>query len=404
MPRPRKSARLWLRPRRADRAAIYVILDGGKEVSTGCGESDLAGAERAFQAYLLKKHDPDRAIRDRDPNQIKIADSISLYWTSHVNKPGKQLSRPDAIRKRLNSLLDFFGENIVGEIDAGLQERYVAERASAIADDKDRLPHECQSAPRRELEDLSAVINCALRRAGGASFVFRPTLPDNVDPRQRWLTRSEAARLIRSAWRMRAQNNRRTGQHVARFILVSLYTGSRTGDVCNAALMPTIGRGYVDLETGMFQRKPDNKRATDKRQPTVPLPPRLLAHIRRWQRLGISTRFVIENQGQPVKSLKTVWPAIVEAAGLATDDPKQKVLRHTLRHSAISWMLRAGVAISKVGDYCGVSEAVIRKVYKHHLPGNFDEVTEAAHAFGRTVTPMKRPRYARTKIEHGASG
>jgi integrase len=294
-------------------------------------------------------------------------------------------------------VLDFFGENIIGEITGPLQEDYVSRRAAEIADDKDKLPHECQSAPRRELEDLSAAINHALRRAGGASFVFRPTLPDNVDPRLRWLSRSEAARLIWAAWRMRAKyNNRRTGQHVARFILIALYTGSRTGDICNAALMPTIGRGYVDLDSGIFQRKPNNKRETDKRQPTVPLPSRLLVHMRRWRRLGISKRFVIEYQGKPVQSLKTVWPTIVEAAGLATDDPHQKVLRHTLRHTAISWMLRANVAISKVGDYCGVSEAVIRKVYKHHLPGNFDDVTEAAHEFGRTVTPMKRPRNLRT--------
>lgn len=384
MSRPSKSARLWLRPARGDRATIHVILDRGKEISTGCGASDAAGAERALQDYLRRKHDPANAIRDRDPNQITIADAVALYWKEHVNRPGKELARPDAIRAKLNRLLDFFGENIVGEVTGPLQEAYVIRRSSEIADDQDKMPHECHSAPRRELEDLSAAINHALRRAGGASILFRPTLPDDVDPRLRFLTRPEVAALIRAAWRQGAK-------HVARFILVSLYTGSRSGDVTDAAMMPTIGRGHVDLATGEFRRKPDGKRATNKRQPTVPLPSRLLAHIRRWHRLGISKRFVIEYQGQPVKSFKTAWPVIVEKAGLATEDPKQKVLRHTLRHTAISWMLRAGVPIDRVSDYCGVSVAIIRKVYKHHLPGSFDAVLDAAHDFGRTVTPMARP-------------
>ena len=85
MPRPRKSARLWLRPSRQDRAEVYVILDRGKETSTGCGKGDAAGAERRFEAYLKAKHDP-RAGRGGDPNAVKVADAISVYWTEHAQK------------------------------------------------------------------------------------------------------------------------------------------------------------------------------------------------------------------------------------------------------------------------------------------------------------------------------
>ena len=43
---------------------------------------------------------------------------------------------------------------------------------------------------------------------------------------------------------------RAVGRHVARFILVGLYTGTRSAAICGAALMPTVGRGHVDLEQG----------------------------------------------------------------------------------------------------------------------------------------------------------
>src|SRR5262249_31707919 len=75
-------------------------------------------------------------------------------------------------------------------------------------------------------------------------------LPPERPPRERWLTRSEAARLIWSAWRYREvqlgnKTERRSRQHVARFILVALYTGTRASAVCGAALQSTIVFGWT---------------------------------------------------------------------------------------------------------------------------------------------------------------
>jgi integrase len=105
--------------------------------------------------------------------------------------------------------------------------------------------------------------------------------------------------------------------------------------------------------------------------------------MRRWQRLGISRHSVIEYQGRSINRLRKGWDSVVEAAELATDDPRQKVVRHTLRHTAISWYLANGVNIETVSEYSGVSVATIRKVYRHALPGTFDTIMDAAHKFGR---------------------
>jgi integrase len=373
MPRPSKSARLWLRPARKDRAEIYVILDAGKETSTGCGKGDLAGAERCFETYLRAKHDP-RAGRGGDPNAVQVADAISVYWTERASK----LARPKAIRKRLDNLLDFFGLYVVADLNGTLQRRYVEQRGF-------------QSAARRELEDLAAAINWHLRdKVGGAIQQFRPVLPDAPEARDRWLTRAEAAHLVWTAWRARQRfrggsPGPYSSKHVARFILVGLYTGTRAGAICGAALLPTIGRGYVDLDKGIFVRKGLGVRETNKRQPTVDISPRLLAHMRRWKRLGISNHSVIEWQGKPVARITKAFENIRGIANLPDVSP------HTLRHTSITWYLRAGVAISDVADYCGVSEAIIRRHYKHHMPGTFNRVFESLPRFGRTATPMKRP-------------
>jgi integrase len=345
---------------------VWVILDGGKEVSTGFGQGDLAGAEQAFAGYVAKKHDPRKAVRQGDPNQVRVADAISVYWIERAQK----LSRPETIHKRLDTLLDFFGLKVVGELNGSLQRDYAEKRGS-------------HSAARRELEDLAAAINHTLRdKVGGAIQQFRPVLPDAAEARDRWLTREEAAHLIRTAWRARKRHRGGTpgpymSKHLARFILVALYSGTRAGAICNAALVPSIGRGHVDLERGVFHRKAIAARTTNKRQPTVDIMPRLLAHMRRWHRLGISKHSVIEYQGEPVLRVSKTFETIREAANLPDVSP------HTLRHTSISWYLRAGVAISDVSDYCGVSEAIIRRHYKHHLPGTYNRVFEAAPRFGK---------------------
>jgi integrase len=381
MPRPSKGARLALFKAKG-RTTVWNIRDGRRTVGTGCIESDRAGAERKLASYIIGKHDPKASKSGGDPNAVKIADALSVYMTEKI--AAGAIARPKPLIKMVENLGTFFAERTIGQLTGTLQREFARQRGS-------------QSAARRELETLAAAINYHIRdMVGGVQTLFRPVLPDAMPARERWLTRSEATRLIWAAWRKRCDHDgtekgRYTSQHIARFILVGLYTGTRAGAICGATLIPTIGRGHVNLETGQFRRLAYGKKETNKRQPTVDLPPRLLTHIRRWNRLGISTRAVVEYQGEPVLRVSKGWDGVVERAGLASEIRELKVIPHTLRHTAISWYLRSGVPIDKVSDYCGVSIAIIKKVYAHHIPGGFDGVIEASGRMGRaTDTQQKR--------------
>jgi integrase len=94
------------------------------------------------------------------------------------------------------------------------------------------------------------------------------------------------------------KTTRASRKHVARFILVGLYTGRRAAAICAAALQPMTGRAFIDLERGIFYRRPSGAAETKKQRPPVPLPRRLLAHLRRWKRRG--QRFYVEWNGDPV--------------------------------------------------------------------------------------------------------
>ena len=401
MPRISRGPRLELKQYK-DRFPKWVIRDGQQTLGTGCDERDRTGAERKLAEYIVAKHDPAAALNRNNPNETKIADVLSLEMR-RIAKADMPVGRKNELITVLQNMGNWFANKAIGDLTGELQERYAQHRMRIVMKSIDgrrtvvKTDDPAPIAAYRDLKMLASAINRYFKsKVGGVWTRFSPVLPDAPQSRLRWLTRDEAAKLIRTAWRLRRGDSgipgkpgRYTSRHIARYILVGIYTGSRHGDICNAAVMPSIGRGYVDLERGIFKPKPDDKRATSKRQPTIPIPPRLLAHMRRWQRLGISKHSVIEFNGKPITRVRDGWETVVEKAELATDDPRQKIIRHTLRHTAISWYLqpdrRTGKAvdIEVVSLYCGVSTATIRKVYRHVMPGTFSPLLEASNYFGR---------------------
>jgi integrase len=231
------------------------------------------------------------------------------------------------------------------------------------------------AAARRELEDLRAAINYH-RREGLCSEIISVMLPSKPDSREKWLTRPEAARLLWAAWRakqvLRDQQTRRAvSQHIARFILIGLYTGSRSAAICGAALMPTVGKGHVDLEHGVFYRRAIGRRQTKKRQPPVKLPPRLLAHMRRWKRLRLSKNAVVEWNGQPIKSVRKGFAAAARTAGLSDVTP------HILRHTCATWLMQKGVNLWDAAGFLGMTVQQLEQGYGHHHP-DYQEAAVAA--------------------------
>jgi hypothetical protein len=77
--------------------------------------------------------------------------------------------------------------------------------------------------------------------------------------------------------------------------------------------MPTVGRGWVDTENGVFYRKAGGTKATKKRQPSIRMPPRLLAHVRRWERRRLSIRAVVEWNGKPVTRINKAFRSVRRA-------------------------------------------------------------------------------------------
>jgi integrase len=107
----------------------------------------------------------------------------------------------------------------------------------------------------------------------------------------------------------------------------------------------------------------------------APIPPRLLAHLRRWQRLGLVGGHFVEFNGKPIASVKTAFSRAVMLADLSAEGGK--IVPHTLRHTAATWLMQRGVPIWQAAGYLGMSAEMLDRVYGHHSP---DHLKGAANA------------------------
>lgn len=404
MPRPKKSARLWLRPERRDKAgrlvsnAAWVILDGGKHYGTGCAPSEVEQAERQLQEHIASKYQPTRL--ERELAAISVSDVISIYMDDRG--PGEDADPVQRKRfaGRVHRLNEFWGTKTLAEVTGATCREYVRVRGKP-------------GGARRDLEDLRAAISYHQAEGFHRGEVV-VVLPEKGAPRDRWLTRQEAARLLWVCWSLAEVQTRHRGaqkgqelptkkyplRHLARFILIGLYTGTRAAAIASASPVRSPGHSYVDLDNGIFYRLAEGARQTKKRQPPAPIPPRLLAHLRRWAAKGDSNTHFVEWAGKPVASVKTAFKRATEKAGL------EGVTPHTLRHTAATWLMQQGVPIWETAGFLGMSPEMVEKTYGHHHP---DHLAGAAKAIGyrrqkpanasSNVSPTIRPDRTRTKAD-----
>ena len=275
--------------------SVWIIIDGKQHIATGCLEYQAGEAEKRLANYISDKYRPARHVRELE--LIDVADVLSIYLDDCGSRVGDQPKLERAI-SRLNN---FWGGKMLSEITSAECRAYVKSRGKT-------------GGARSDLETMRAAIN----HHGKENLhhgVVRVTLLPKGAPRDRWLTRAEAARLLWTCWRYREtqtvhrgrhkghriETEKRPLRHLARFILIGLYTGTRAGAIAAASPYRSLGNSFVDIDEGIFFRQAIGRRASKKRQPPAPIPARLLGHMRRWVRRGVVTSHFVEWNGAPVR-------------------------------------------------------------------------------------------------------
>lgn len=403
MPRPPKGPRLYLRRGRSDSRTgralpdTYFIRDGQVQVGTGCGPDRLSEAEGCLARYLAEKWRPTsggRAGQPSDPGDVLVAEVLAYY----AKERAPELARPSDAGFRITTLLAGWGDCSLADVRPSSCKAYVAARTSqrlrrAKYGEAARPCVDPQTA-RRELEDLSAAIAFWDKEY---PLTARPSLwypPKPESPRDA-LTRADAAKLLKAAlgWRWEAAEGRwrrlspsacANRNHVRRFILTGLYTGTRPGVIPKILWQMSATQAWADLEEGMIYRRGKLEREhRTKRRPVVRLPNRLLAHMRRWKAMDAKAAVVskkplgtvVHHGGRAISGrLRRAFDSCVSDAGLDAE-----ISPHWMRHTCATWLMQARVDLWEAAAFTGMTVATLEKCYGHHRP---DHQAAARKALG----------------------
>ena len=366
MPQKRKPPRLWLRTEtRAGRTTrSWIIIDGTTHVRTGCLEDQVADAERKLAEHIAAKFTPQGGGR---ASEILISEVLLVYEAEKADGTAD----PKRTRATIERMNDYMGDKPVAQIRGKLCRAYAAHRETA-------------TGARRDLEVLRAAVK-HYHKEYGLDVMPAFTLPDKSVPRERFLTRSEAAALLWAClgWEKVDDNWLRRryhrGSHLARLVLIGLYTGTRPGAIKALQWISNTTGGWADLDRGVIFRRAEGERvAHNKRKPPVKMARRLLAHMKRWKRMDGWTdqqagyRYIVHYYGAPITKENKAFRSAIAAAGLGED-----VTPHILRHTRGTWLANSGVPSGQAASSLGLTTDEYERTYLHNDPSFQQDAADA---------------------------
>lgn len=326
---------------------VWFIRDriDGRQVQRSTGTDDIGRAEERLASYIAEKVDRTRdAIRGgRHPAEIAVTDILAIYGEDVA--PGT--ADPARIGYAIDALVPFWTGKSVAQVRGSTCRRYARQREGrGIGPGTIRRELGALQAAGRYCEQEGIVDNFPAQ-------IWKPAEPPGKD---RWLTRDEAARLLRSARKFR-----RTSRYMIPFILLTLYCGQRKGATLSLQWVPNVAGGWCDLDHDRFDFRRGGEAETAKRRAHMPVHHKVKWLLRRQRR--ITRRYVIERvDGNRLADIKKGFGEIVDDAGLVDVTP------HTLIHTCCTWLMRDGIDPSDGARWTGKTVQTFERKYAHHHP------------------------------------
>jgi integrase len=293
-------------------AAVWT--ENGRTRRVSLGETDPEIAEATFRDWVAQQQ------LVRPTGVITCGYILDSYFDA----------KPDIIRRR--HLLDFFRHHLPTGINQPLLDAYSRTRSGLAP-----------ATIRTELGILNSALKWAVRTKIIPEAPFIP-LPEGSPPRELWITRKEADKLVRAAGSF----------HVELFILIAKNTAARAGAILDLK-WDRVKHGRIDFN------EPEKPR-TRKKRATVPITPELAAALHEAKK-GARTDYVIEYAGRPVQSIKKAFHRAAVRAGMPDVTP------HVLRQSVATWLAGDGVPLEQVAAMLGNSVKMVERVYAKYTPG-----------------------------------
>lgn len=377
MPRPNKGP--YLSTGKAGRYDI-AWTENGRSRRRSTGTSDFRKAQKILAQFIL--------LEDRERRElIEVSDELLVsdilgdpdapprrageprpqdYWHEHCLPNVNSLVTQGANVRRL---LGYFGHMAVRSIKSSDVTNYIWAR-----EEGEIGRPATNGGINRELSVLVAAINHAVREKRlKTDDAPKIKLLPPAAPKDRWLTRDEAARLLEAAKAARTPR-------VFKFVVLALGTASRKGAI------QTLRPSQIDLENNIISLNPPGRRQTKKRRSEVPISSWLRPYI-------VDMLKDVRGDDYILGSSTDIWESFNRAvvrAGLSED-----VTPHTLRHTWATWAAQAGMSMVDIAAILGDTIHTVMKNYLHHSPDHLKKAINgvAMPSFGETSALTQNSAY-----------
>lgn len=302
--------------------------EGGKRRRFRLGEIAEEPARSALHAF----------VRQRQKLAVQEGDTLRHLADAYIadrREEGKQVQKMIWI---WNVIGPTFGPLRAADITREVCRAHIEER---------RVAGRLDNTINTELRLLRSILNWSAksRLIPAAPYIW---MPPPAAPRDRHLSRDEAARLLDAA----------ELPHVRLFIVLAIGTAARM----RAILGITWDR--VDLRRGLIDLRDPALEKTNKGRAIVPINDSARAALLE-AKAGALSPYVIEWSGKGVGSIKRAMGGALRRAGLKTKGDGA----HLLRHTAAVWMAEDGVPMSEIAQYLGHSSTTMtERVYARYSP------------------------------------
>ena len=345
--------------RRNNSSAWWVSYTdtSGKRVRRSTGTKDRREAQALEAKWKLEAY----RAQAWDEQPERTFDEMMLGFLKEVSAHKRDQQRDKYAAKHLYS---FFTGRVLGGLSAMDVRAYIERRREQSTYRK------CKVKPatiNRELCLLSAAINHARRE-------WEWDIPNPVNGRKlresegrvRWISRAEAAALLRAA-EAEAQC-----EHLVDFIRLALHTGCRKGELLG------LEWRRVDLQAGLIYLEAEHTKTARRR--SVPLNREARAALMSRLRFRaehcpsspwVFARVYGKREGGPDKvGAVPIWD-VKRSFHTACDRAGIENFRiHDLRHTCAAWLVSAGAALSEVRDLLGHTTVKMTERYAHLAPEN----------------------------------
>lgn len=309
--------------------AFFVVwTENGARKRASLGTKDAATARARLGEYVRQ-----RTFQERAGEQLTVGAIYAAYLDDRRAHGSVAIPR---MRDVWKWLAPTFGSLCATDISRTVCDDYTrARRLRGLSDGTIRV----------ELGYLRAALRFAKREQWLTVEPYVP-LPPTPEPRDHYLTRDEARRLIDEC---------RPIPHLHLFVLLGLTTAGRA----SALLDLTWDR--VDFPRGLVHLHDPKRFRTRKGRATVPMNDTLRNALTKAQ-AGALSPYVVEWAGGRVGSVKTALRAAAARASV-------KCSPHVLRHTAAVHLVEAGHSIAEIAQFLGhTNQATTFRTYARFSP------------------------------------